>query len=110
MSIDTIYQKQPHLDINLVPGQVLLPHVNEDDILSVPITFTPRDIMQYSERIALDINNGLHSIDIQIKGEGVPLNLNLENADQKLVDFGIQRIGNDVTQIITLVNTSKKHV
>jgi len=53
--------------------------------------------MQYSERIALDINNGLHSIDIQIKGEGVPLNLNLENADQKLVDFGIQRIGNDVT-------------
>ncbi len=47
----------------------------------VPITFTPREYKKYNETITLDINNGLHKIDIEIQGEGVPLELKLQNSD-----------------------------
>ena len=65
---------------------------------------------RYSENITLDINNGLHQIDLYITGEGVPLNLHLEKPDQKLVDFGIRRIGDDITKVIYLVNFSRKPI
>ena len=46
----------------------------------MPIIFTPRDYIKYSETITLNINN-LHTIDIQIKGEGVPMKLELEKSE-----------------------------
>lgn len=45
-----------------------------------------------------------------IKGEGVPLKLELEKSEDQIVDFGIQRVGGDVTKTITLINQSKKQV
>ena len=49
MSIDTLFEKQPHLDVSLIPGTVLLPNKldNDDTVLKVPIVFTPRDLMHY---------------------------------------------------------------
>ena len=52
----------------------------------------------------LDLN-GLHKIELKIIGEGVPLKLELEKAANKLVDFGIQRVGSDVIRRIVLVNS-----
>jgi len=62
MSIDTLFEKKPHLDVNLIPGTVLLPNKldNDDNVLKVPIVFTPREFIKYEEKITLDINNGLH--------------------------------------------------
>ena len=40
--------------------------------------FTPRESKKYEEVITFNIN-GLHTIDVKIYGEGVPLKLELEN-------------------------------
>ena len=75
----------------------------------MPIVFTPRDYIKYSETITLNINN-LHTIDIQISGEGVPMKLELEKSEDQIVDFGIQRVNCDVTKTISIVNQSKKQI
>jgi len=46
----------------------------------VPILFTPRECIKYNETIVLDINN-LHKIEIKVKGEGIPLKIELEKTE-----------------------------
>ena len=46
--METDFEKKPHLDVLLVPGQVLMPDsTDEADKLQIPILFTPRDIRSY---------------------------------------------------------------
>ena len=50
ISVETAFEKLPHLDVQLAPGQVLLPTSPTDPDLEkkkllVPITFTPREIV-----------------------------------------------------------------
>ena len=75
-SIEKVYKKiKPFINVtSLIKASQI---VDEDLILSVPITFTPRNLIKYNEIITLDINNGLHKVDLEIKGEGVPLELKL---------------------------------
>lgn len=75
----------------------------------MPIVFTPRDIVKYSESIELTIN-GLHTVEIRVRGEGVPLKIDLEKQEDSVVDFGVAKVGQDVTKIVHLVNQSKKTV
>jgi len=76
-------------------------------VISVPIVFTPRDYIKYNEIITLNINN-LHTIDVKISGEGVPMKLELEKSEDQIIDFGVQRVGSDTTKMVYLVNQSKK--
>jgi len=43
-------------------------------------------------------------------GIDITLKLELERAEDNFVDFGIQRIGSDVTKVISLVNYSKRAI
>jgi hypothetical protein len=49
----------------------------EKNLLKIPIVFTPREYMRYDEDLIFDIN-GLNKIIVKVKGEGVPLKLELE--------------------------------
>lgn len=75
----------------------------------MPIVFTPRETKFYKETIKLDINN-LHKIDVMITGEGIPLKLELEKSEDALIDFGIVRVGADVTKVVNLINSSKRTI
>lgn len=88
---------------------MLLPFDQNKDILKVPFVFTPRDIEKYEETVLLDIN-GLHTMEVKIKGEGVPFKIDLDKQEDSLVDFGIAKVGQDLTKVVTLVNSSKKSV
>lgn len=93
MSIETNFQKQSYLDFKLEQGQVLLPQQVNDKKhknakIQVPIVFTPRDYLKYEEVLTLNINN-LHSVDVKVQGEGVPLKLELEKSEDQNVDFGV---------------------
>lgn len=59
--------------------------------------------------MTLDFNN-LYKVDVLIKGEGIPLQLELKDPDQAFLDFGIVSVGGDVTKTVPLVNRSKKPV
>lgn len=111
ISIETDFEKKPHLDVHLTPGQVLLPGGADqsDDKIQIPILFTPREIKSYSEVLTLDFNN-LYKVDVLIKGEGIPLQLELKDPDQAYIDFGIISVGGDVTKTLPLINRSKKPV
>jgi len=110
ISIETDFEKKPHLDVLLTPGQVLMPDsTDEADKLQIPILFTPRDIKSYQETVTFDFNN-LYKVDVLVKGEGIPLQLELKDPDQAFLDFGIVSVGGDVTKTVPLINKSKKPV
>jgi len=49
-------------------------------VLKIPIQFIPRECIKYAETITFDIN-GLHKIDVNIAGEGVPFKLELDKTE-----------------------------
>lgn len=116
MTIEPLFEKKKYLDVQLPSGQVLLPREEREDgqegpdgFLDVPIVFTPRELKKYEETVSFDIN-GLHVVDVRITGEGVPLKLDLVRAEDSFVDYGICRVGADVTRVISLANYSKGEV
>ena len=46
-------------------------------MLRIPIVFTPREMIRYQETLTFDINS-LNKIHVKIKGEGIPLKLEVE--------------------------------
>ena len=110
MSIESLFEKTNYLDIQLAPGQVILPtNQSRDNLLKVPITFIPREFTKYEEDVIFDVN-GLHNIAIKIKGEGVPLKLELEKSEHSNIDFGVVGVGADVTKVARLVNYGKRTI
>ena len=77
--------------------------------LEVPIIFTPREIKKYYEVIKLDFN-GLYQIDVVVKGQGIPLLLDLKDPDQAFSDIGAVSVNSDITKIIPLINRSSKAI
>lgn len=49
----------------------------EKNVLRIPIVFTPRELIKYQETLIFDINS-LNKIHVKIKGEGIPLKLEVE--------------------------------
>ena len=81
ISIETLFERNPYLDVQLSPGQVILPSTKEkEEKIEVPIIFTPRDIKSYREVITFDFN-GLYKTDVVITGEGIPMIRELANPD-----------------------------
>ena len=110
MSVESLFERTNYLDIQLAPGQVILPSTRpNENILKVPILFTPREFNKYQETVEFDIN-GLHKIGVTFRGEGVPLKLELERAEDTSVDFGILRIGSDITKTARLINYGKRAI
>ena len=66
-------------------------------------------IKKYQETIKFDFN-GLYTIDVGVTGEGIPMQLELVDPDQAVVDFGIVSVGADITRTVSLVNKSKQPV
>jgi len=101
ISLETNFQKKPTLDFPLIPGQVLMP----ESKLEVPILFTPREIKKYSEVITLDFN-GLFTIDINVTGSGIPLNLDLRDPSQAFTDLSVVSVGGDTSRSVPIINRS----
>lgn len=107
ISLESDFEKKPYLDFPIVPGQVLMPSATEK--LQVPILFTPREIRAYNETIKLDFN-GLYFVDINIIGQGIPLQLDLKDPDQAYTNLGIVSVGGEVSRTVPLINRSQKSV
>lgn len=122
MSIESNFEKESYLDVSLASGQVIMPlqieHKKdqrglvqsiEQNILKIPITFTPRECIKYDQVVSFDINN-LHKIDVRIMGEGIPFKLELDKTEDSNVDFGVVRVNKDSTKMVAIVNYSRKPV
>lgn len=110
LSIDLLFEKKQYLDVQLNPGQVLLPYTEDNqEKISIPIIFTPRDIEKYEETITFDFN-GIYKANVVIAGEGIPLVLELTRVEDQFLDFGVVKVGGESTRTATLVNKSKMPV
>lgn len=108
ISLETNFEKKTYLDFPVVPGTVLMP--GEDHKLQIPIVFCPREIRKYNETIRLDFNNGNYFVDLQISGQGVPLNLDLKDPDHQTTDLGTVSVGGVATRVVPIINRSSKSV
>lgn len=104
ITIDCNFQKIRALWVDshptvLEPGQTL----------EIPIRFAPREVKSYSFAIPFIIN-GTSNISVIIDGNGIIPRLELLNAAQRRLNFGIIDVNKEVTKIVTLVNRSKKEM
>lgn len=81
----------------------------EQNILKIPITFTPRECKKYDETFTLDINN-LYKVDIRVTGEGTPYKLELEKTEDTNLEFGVARVNQSITKIVPIINNSRKPI
>jgi len=95
------------MDFPVIPGQVVMP--GEENKLQIPIIFTPREIRKYAETIKLDFN-GLYNLELQVMGQGIPLNLDLKDPDHAATDMGIVSVGGNSTRVVPIINRSAKAV
>ena len=109
LTIETLFdnKNKPYLDVNLSPGQVILP--GQSEILEVPITFIPREFTKYREVIKFNFN-GIYDVDVEIKGEGIPLRLELEDPNMQTLDFGILLVGQDKKMEFKLINRGRRDI
>lgn len=102
ISVDCNFQKTRALWCEC-PPTVLEPA----QVLNVPIRFAPRDVKEYAFVIPFVVN-GTSKVPITIVGKGIQPRLELVNASQRSLNFGIVNLGNEVRKTIPIVNKSKK--
>ena len=107
ISLESDFEKKTYLDFPVIPGCVLMP--GDENKMSIPIVFTPREIRKYEETIKLDFN-GLYFVDLLIKGQGIPLNLDLKDPDHSTTDLGTVSVGGSAARQVPIINRSSKSV
>ena len=107
LTLDTNFIKNDYLKIKLAPSQSVLPYKNnKKNIISVPIFLNLRKLGKFSEKIEFVINNN-HKLYITVKGEGVPLNIELEKPQNINLDMGELRPFQKISKEIKIFNNSK---
>ena len=99
--LDMLYENTPHIDVSPAPA-VLAP----GETRAVTITFSPREVMQYRETIAYEVN-GLYTINVSVTGEGSAMRLELAKPEQQQLNLGALRVGQEAIRTVKVVNRSK---
>ena len=47
---------------------------------------------------------------VKVKGEGIPLKLELQRTEDQNIDFGITKVGGQASRTVSLTNNSKKKI
>ena len=107
LTVECDFPACDYLDIKLPPGLSVLPHNNNPkNIISVPIVLNLRKIGKFNQNANFVIN-GSYDIKCNIKGEGVPLSIELENPQDINSDFGTLKPHQNVSKQIKILNHSK---
>jgi hydrocephalus-inducing protein len=102
--LSTTFEKTPYLDVQLVASMI-----EAGSSLTVPIIFTPREYVDYRERIEFVINDCFKSY-VNIRGRGCQLHLELASIDMQNVDFGTTVGNQPVSRAVKIVNRSLRSV
>ncbi|VCW68228.1 unnamed protein product [Gulo gulo] len=100
MSLDCLYTNTTYLEVNfrvdvIKPGKTL----------EIPITFYPRESIQYRELIPFEIN-GLSQQIIEIKGKGTEMKISVLDPANKIVKLGAVLPGQVVKKTVSIMNNS----
>ena len=101
ISFDVDYRKSDHLTVDTTT--VLLSPGQKQEIA---IQFRPQKAMQYVDTVTFEIN-GLYTVPVGIKGEGVPVVVEVTNPRNEILQFGSIRAMESVMKSVKVVNHSK---
>jgi len=103
VSIDCLFENE---DLQVTfPPCVLQPGENATAV----VRFSPEELRSYDGVVPFEIN-GLYVVNVVFSGQGTALKLELDDADDQVIQFGGLRVGNSMTKAFTLVNRSKKSI
>jgi hypothetical protein len=77
--------------------------------VDIPLCFAPREAREYAFSLPFVVN-GSYTVKVAVLGEGCPARLELANAAQRHVQFGIVPAGAAVTKSVKLVNRSRRSI
>lgn len=87
--------------MELTPG-VLKPGESRDAV----ITFKPSAMQPYSSRLPLEIN-GLYTLNVDLKGEGASLALEVADPSKRTVNFGGVARAQSSTRVVQVINRGR---
>ncbi|XP_049866429.1 hydrocephalus-inducing protein homolog [Pectinophora gossypiella] len=82
------------------------PKVNPRKRLKIPVYFRPKEVKHYEFKLQFWVNSLVEDI-VTIRGEGVPLLVDLYEGCQKSFDLGPVKVGNRIVREIEVMNHSK---
>ena len=59
----------------------------KENILRIPVQLNLKKIGKFIQKVNFKVNQN-HNIEVLVKGEGIALDLELENPSDSLIDFG----------------------
>ena len=92
VAFDCVFEKTPYLEVKSQPTML-----RPNESIDIPIIFTARDVRKYDEIIKFELN-GLYTVNVNVKGEGCLLKVELANPTQSLVALGSLRVGQEATK------------
>nr|XP_055030475.1 hydrocephalus-inducing protein homolog [Misgurnus anguillicaudatus] len=100
ISLDCLFSNTPFLEVSFNP-QVLPPGGSVEVLFS----FYPRKAVRYQEKVVFEMNKCAKQT-VEILGQGVEMQINLEDPGHKVVNFGALQIGQQSRKLVPLVNNS----
>lgn len=79
--------------------------LNPGETITIPITFIPRESINYQEKIKFELN-GLSKREILLQGIGTHMNIELVDNKQKIIDMGTLQIGKLSKKLVKIINKS----
>ncbi|KAM7059176.1 hydrocephalus-inducing protein homolog [Molossus nigricans] len=101
MSIDCLYTNTTHLEVNF-----RVDVVKPGKTLEIPITFYPRESINYRELIPFEIN-GLSQQVVEIKGKGTEMKILVLDPANRIVKLGAVLPGQVVKKTVSIMNNSQ---
>lgn len=93
--------------MKLAPSQSILPYNNDkQNILKIPLFLNLRKLGKIKEEIEFVILNN-YKVKVQVKGEGVPLQVELENPENININMGELKVNERSIKNVNLINNSK---
>ncbi|XP_051024710.1 hydrocephalus-inducing protein homolog [Acomys russatus] len=100
MSIDCLYTNTSHLEVNFSVDVI-----KSGKTLEIPITFYPREAINYREVIPFEIN-GLSQQTVEIKGKGTEMKILVQDPANRIVKLGAVLPGQVVKKTVSIINNS----
>jgi len=102
--LSTTFERSPVFDVQLVPSMI-----PAGSSLTVPILFTPREYVEYRERVEFVVDDCFKSY-LSLRGRGCQLQLELASIDMQNVDFGTTVGNQPVSRSVKVINRSLRPV
>ncbi|KAG8223164.1 hypothetical protein J437_LFUL000330, partial [Ladona fulva] len=104
LMLESKFQSMDHLIAHLEKTVLFF-----DEEVQVLIRFFPLEMLKYEEKIPFVINDKWEEI-VVVRGEGIPIRLELVNPDQKYIDFKCVEVGCKVSKKISIRNFTEKSI